>query len=118
MSHPNDPTSRSANWRDVSTPEEAADQVREPTAAQEIRAADDDRTADRQETTAAAQDEARRVIQENAAALEDTEADRVRRHVDLGEVREAAQEVADNVTKLNRDIKKTLKAADWDPPRI
>ena len=77
-----------------------------------------ERTTNRQDATAAAQEDARRAIEENAAALEDTEADRVRRHVDIGDVREAAKQVADNVNTLDRDIERTRKAADWDPPKI
>ena len=118
MSSPIDPSPRPGDWRDVPTPEEAAEQVREPREAEVIRAVDDDRTASRQEATAAAQEEARRAIEENAAALEATEADRVRRRVDIGDVREAAQEVAENVNRLDRDIERTRKAADWDPPKI
>ena len=117
MTAPNDPA-RDADWRDVKSPERAAAETREPVEAEVIRAVDDERTTERQEAAAAAQEDARRTLADNAAALESAEADRVSRHVALGDVRETAQEVAEGVDKLDRGIKETMKAADWEPPKI
>ena len=117
MTAPNDST-RSDDWRDVPTPREAAEETREPVEAEVMRAVDDERTTERQDAAEAAQERARRTIEENAAALQSAEADRVHRHVTLGDVREAAKEVADGVDALDRGLEHTRKVAGWEPPKI